>query len=68
MIPLEQLTLFILTSLVILVIPGPAVLYIITRSISQGRTAGITSVVGVNLYGCSSFWSQCYFNDKYCRF
>ncbi|MGL4608916.1 MAG: LysE family translocator [Trueperaceae bacterium] len=49
MIPLEQLTLFILASLVILVIPGPAVLYIITRSISQGRAAGISSVVGVNL-------------------
>ncbi len=49
MIPLEQLTLFILTSLVILVIPGPAVLYIITRSISQGRAAGIASVAGVNL-------------------
>jgi threonine/homoserine/homoserine lactone efflux protein len=49
MIPLEQLTLFILASLVILVIPGPAVLYIITRSISQGRAAGIVSVVGVNM-------------------
>jgi threonine/homoserine/homoserine lactone efflux protein len=49
MLPLEQLTLFILASLVILVIPGPAVLYIITRSISQGRAAGIASVVGVNL-------------------
>ncbi len=49
MILLEQLTFFILTSLVILVIPGPAVLYIITRSISQGRAAGIASVAGVNL-------------------
>jgi threonine/homoserine/homoserine lactone efflux protein len=49
MIPLEQLTLFILASLVILVIPGPAVLYIVTRSISQGRAAGLASVAGVNL-------------------
>lgn len=49
MIPLEKLLLFITTSLVILVIPGPAVLYIITRSISQGRAAGIVSVLGVNL-------------------
>jgi threonine/homoserine/homoserine lactone efflux protein len=49
MIPLEKLLLFISASLVILVIPGPAVLYIITRSISQGRAAGIVSVLGVNL-------------------
>jgi threonine/homoserine/homoserine lactone efflux protein len=49
MIPPDKLMLFIATSLVILLIPGPAVLYIITRSISQGRAAGIASVVGVNL-------------------
>jgi threonine/homoserine/homoserine lactone efflux protein len=49
MIPLEQLTLFFLGSLIIIVIPGPAVLYIVTRSISQGRAAGVVSVVGINL-------------------
>ena len=53
MIPLEKLTLFILSSLLILVIPGPAVLYIITRSISQGRAAGIVSVLGINLAALS---------------
>ncbi len=53
MIPLDKLTLFILSSLLILVIPGPAVLYIITRSISQGRAAGIVSVLGINLAALS---------------
>jgi threonine/homoserine/homoserine lactone efflux protein len=31
----------------LLVIPGPAVLYIVTRSIHQGRAAGLVSVLGV---------------------
>jgi threonine/homoserine/homoserine lactone efflux protein len=39
--------LFILASIVLLLIPGPAVLYIVTRSIDQGRTAGLASVLGV---------------------
>lgn len=38
-----------LASLVLVVIPGPAVIYILTRSVSQGRTAGLVSAVGVNL-------------------
>ncbi|MDQ1446232.1 MAG: hypothetical protein QOI20_2696 [Acidimicrobiaceae bacterium] len=32
----------------LLVIPGPAVLYITTRSVSQGRAAGLASVLGVH--------------------
>ncbi len=36
-------------SLVLVVIPGPAVIYILTRSVSQGRAAGLASAVGVNL-------------------
>jgi threonine/homoserine/homoserine lactone efflux protein len=32
----------------LLVVPGPAVLYIVTRSLSQGRTAGLASMAGVN--------------------
>jgi len=39
--------LFIAAALVLLVIPGPAVLYIVTRSIDQGRAAGLMSVLGV---------------------
>ena len=39
--------LFVLASLALLVIPGPAVLYIVGRSIDQGRAAGLASVLGV---------------------
>jgi threonine/homoserine/homoserine lactone efflux protein len=40
--------LFVLAAIVLLLIPGPAVLYIVTRSIDQGRAAGIASVLGVS--------------------
>jgi threonine/homoserine/homoserine lactone efflux protein len=46
---LPTLSLFLLTALGLLLIPGPAVLYIITRSVEQGRRAGLTSVLGVEL-------------------
>ena len=45
--PLETLPLFLLSSLALLLVPGPAVLYIVTRSVAQGRTAGFFSVAGV---------------------
>ncbi len=48
MIPPEKLALFIAASLALLVVPGPAVLYIVTRSLSQGRAAGLVSMLGVN--------------------
>jgi threonine/homoserine/homoserine lactone efflux protein len=38
-----------LASLALVVIPGPAVIYILTRSVSQGRNAGLVSAIGVNL-------------------
>jgi threonine/homoserine/homoserine lactone efflux protein len=38
-----------LASLVLVVIPGPAVIYILTRSVSQGKAAGLASAIGVNL-------------------
>jgi threonine/homoserine/homoserine lactone efflux protein len=43
--------LFILASLSLLLIPGPAVLYIVTRSIDQGRLAGVVSVLGIEVGG-----------------
>jgi threonine/homoserine/homoserine lactone efflux protein len=46
---LPTISLFLLTSLGLLLIPGPAVLYIITRSVEQGRRAGLASVLGVEL-------------------
>ena len=39
---------FIAAALVILLIPGPAVLYLVTRSLAQGRRAGFVSVLGLS--------------------
>ena len=44
-----SLGVFALASLALLVVPGPSVLYIVTRSISQGRMAGLASVLGVHV-------------------
>jgi threonine/homoserine/homoserine lactone efflux protein len=41
--------LFIAASVVLLVTPGPAVLYIVARSVEQGRAAGLVSVLGIHL-------------------
>lgn len=46
MIPLENLLAFAIASVVIIVIPGPSVLFVIGRSIALGRRAGVLSVVG----------------------
>ena len=43
------LSAFLLASLVLAVTPGPAVVYIVARSLSQGRRAGLVSVAGVGL-------------------
>jgi threonine/homoserine/homoserine lactone efflux protein len=47
MIDSSQLYLFIGAALALLLIPGPAVLYITARSASQGRMAGIVSVLAI---------------------
>lgn len=48
MIPeLPTFILFVVAALVLLITPGPAVFYIVTRSIDQGRVAGIVSTLGV---------------------
>lgn len=41
------LSAFLVASFVLAVTPGPGVLYIVARSVSQGRTSGLTSVAGV---------------------
>jgi threonine/homoserine/homoserine lactone efflux protein len=41
--------LFVVASVVLLLMPGPAVLYIIARSVDQGRAAGLVSVLGIHL-------------------
>ena len=43
----STLLLFVGASLALLAIPGPAVIYVLTRSLDQGRTAGLVSVLGV---------------------
>lgn len=43
------LTIFIIAAMALLLTPGPAVLYIIARSIDQGRVAGVVSVIGINV-------------------
>ena len=43
------LSVFLLAALALLLMPGPAVLYIVARSIDQGRTAGLVSVLGIGL-------------------
>lgn len=48
-IPLPKLALFVAASLALTLTPGPAVLFIVARSISQGRRAGFLSVLGVGL-------------------
>jgi threonine/homoserine/homoserine lactone efflux protein len=45
----STLGLFVLAALVLLVTPGPAVLYIVTRSVEQGRVAGLVSALGVHV-------------------
>ena len=43
----STLLLFAVASLALLAVPGPAVFYLVTRSLTQGRTAGLVSVLGV---------------------
>jgi threonine/homoserine/homoserine lactone efflux protein len=45
----SSLGLFVIAALALLLTPGPAVLYIVTRSIDQGRRAGLVSVAGVHV-------------------
>ena len=38
---------FLATGLALLVVPGPAVLYVVTRSIEMGRGGGLASIAGI---------------------
>jgi threonine/homoserine/homoserine lactone efflux protein len=44
---LSTYAVFLATALALLAIPGPAVLYVVTRSIEMGRAGGIASVAGI---------------------
>lgn len=47
--PHDKLALFLAASLALLFTPGPAVLYIVTRAVEQGRMAGMVSALGITL-------------------
>ncbi|HSN90462.1 MAG TPA: LysE family translocator [Anaeromyxobacteraceae bacterium] len=42
-----RLALFLAASAALILVPGPAVLFIVARSLSQGRRAGLVSVLGI---------------------
>ena len=46
---LPSVGLFVLAALALLLVPGPAVLYVVARSIHQGRCAGLASVIGIHV-------------------
>ena len=47
MLPAPELALFALAALIMVLTPGPNMIYLISRSLCQGRKAGITSLFGV---------------------
>jgi threonine/homoserine/homoserine lactone efflux protein len=46
MVPIESLWAFVVASVVLIVIPGPSVLFVIGRSLALGRVGGLLSVLG----------------------
>jgi len=45
----ETLMLFILAAVLLLITPGPAVIYIVARSVSQGSMSGLVATCGVHV-------------------
>jgi threonine/homoserine/homoserine lactone efflux protein len=43
----QTLIIFFVATLALLIVPGPAVLYVVARGIDQGRTAGLASAAGI---------------------
>jgi threonine/homoserine/homoserine lactone efflux protein len=46
---LDLYRVFLITSFFVLIIPGPAVIYIMTTSVDQGRVAGVVSALGLGI-------------------
>jgi len=46
---LPNISIFLLAALILLLTPGPAVLYIVARSLDQGRLAGFVSVFSIEV-------------------
>ncbi|MBC8151955.1 MAG: LysE family translocator, partial [Bacteroidetes bacterium] len=47
MLPLNDLLLFALAALGLVLSPGPNLIFLISRSITQGRRAGLLSLAGI---------------------
>lgn len=47
MIPINEILFFALASFILVTSPGPNMIYLISRSITQGKKAGLTSLAGV---------------------
>src|SRR5215217_189048 len=48
---LHTFVIFAAASAVFLAVPGPSVIYIVSRSLAEGRTAGIVSALGIQAGG-----------------
>jgi threonine/homoserine/homoserine lactone efflux protein len=48
----SSFVLFISAAIVLLAIPGPAVFYVVGRSIGLGRSAGVVSTLGIAVGTC----------------
>src|SRR3990170_8797788 len=47
MIPFNDILIFALAALVLVITPGPNMVYLISRSVTQGKKAGVISLTGV---------------------
>lgn len=46
MLPTEHLPAFVVIAVVLILVPGPSVIFVVTRSLTLGRGAGLATVVG----------------------
>ena len=46
---LQSYLLFVGASIVLVIVPGPDMLYMLSRSVAQGRRAGLLAALGINL-------------------
>jgi threonine/homoserine/homoserine lactone efflux protein len=46
MLPTDHLLAFVLVAVVLILVPGPSVLFVVTRSLTLGRGAGVATVAG----------------------
>ena len=48
---LQNYWLFVCASVILCIVPGPDMIYLLGRSIAQGRKAGVAAAIGINLGG-----------------